>query len=116
MAHFGNHSSVRIKDHGVTTVPVVTSLDFEGEGVVISNVGSAATVTIAGTSGMNEETPVGAVDGNNTVFTTMNQSRLLFQNGSLRQGGGVDFTTSGGGLTLTFVVAPMPADSLRSFY
>lgn len=65
------------------------------------------------------ETPSGTINGINTTFTLAfapnpGASLLLFLNGLLQTGGGVDYTLSSS--TITFVTAPSTGDSLIAFY
>jgi len=62
-------------------------------------------------------TPTGTINGVNKVFTlptTPGAVVLVFLNGLLQQGGGVDYTLAG--TSITFVVAPITGDSVRSVY
>lgn len=61
--------------------------------------------------------PAGAINGSNTVFTlptTPGTVVMVFRNGILQQGGGIDFTLSG--ITITFVSAPLGGDTLLVVY
>lgn len=61
--------------------------------------------------------PTGTINGVNVTFTlptTPGPVVMIFRNGILQQGGGVDYTLSGS--TVTFVVAPLPGDILLTVY
>lgn len=61
--------------------------------------------------------PTGAINGSNTVFTlpgTPTIICLIFRNGILQQGGGVDYTLSVA--TVTFVTAPLTGDTVLAVY
>lgn len=61
--------------------------------------------------------PTGAINGSNTIFTlptTPTVICLIFRNGILQQGGGVDFTLSVA--TVTFVTAPSSGDTILAVY
>lgn len=68
---------------------------------------------------VDNETPVGLINGLNVTFTLANTpspvlSLQLFLNGSLQQGGGVDYTLVGD--TITFVGAPLTGSILLAYY
>lgn len=63
---------------------------------------------------LTSETPVGTINGSNTVFTVSNTPVQVFLNGALQTGGGVDYTLAG--LTITFVNAPVSGSVLSSWY
>lgn len=61
--------------------------------------------------------PTGAINGSNKVFTLSSTPTvicLVFRNGLLQQGGGIDFTLAVA--TITFVVAPLSGDTLLVVY
>lgn len=61
--------------------------------------------------------PTGTVNGSNTAFTlptTPGSVVMVFRNGLLQKGGGVDYTLSG--TNLTFTVAPLTGDLLLVVY
>lgn len=67
-----------------------------------------------------EETPAGAIDGVNTVFTLAHspspaKSLALFYNGLIQKSSGGDFTLSPGN-TITFVSAPTAGSTLLCWY
>lgn len=107
--------SVAILDEGVSLTPKVASIDFKGAGVTGTVLGSAVTTTIPGGASMSSETPVGIIDGVNTIFTVTNNPKLVFLNGAFQTAGGVDYTLSGS-YTITFVSAPVVDSQLKSFY
>lgn len=62
-------------------------------------------------------TPTGLVNGVNAIYTLPTVPGLIvliFRNGLLQKGGGVDYTLSG--TTITFIVAPLSGDSLLAVY
>lgn len=63
-----------------------------------------------------ESVPVGPVNGANTIFALPGTPMwlLLFRNGLLQRGDGVDYTLSGA--TITFVTAPTSGDILWAKY
>lgn len=61
--------------------------------------------------------PTGTINGINVTFTlptTPGSVVLVFRNGILQQGGGVDYTLAAS--TITFVSAPLGGDSLLVVY
>lgn len=61
------------------------------------------------------ETPVGAIDGSNTVFTiSVTPTQLILTLNGLAQDIGTDFTRSGA--TITFVHAPHVGDIIIAFF
>ena len=61
--------------------------------------------------------PTGAINGVNVTFTlptTPGPVVLVFRNGLLQQGGGIDYTLSG--TTITFTSAPLTGDSVLVVY
>lgn len=61
--------------------------------------------------------PTGSINSSNTIFTlptTPGPIVLVFRNGVLQQGGGVDYTLAGS--TVTFVAAPITGDSVLAVY
>lgn len=76
---------------------------------------AAASAIVVPPSLIYDEVPAGVQDGVNTDFTLANipLGLQLVQNGSVIKPG-VDYTLVGN--TITFVVAPDPADSLLAFY
>lgn len=61
--------------------------------------------------------PTGTVNGSNTAFTlptTPGPVVMVFRNGLLQKGGGVDYTLSS--TNLTFTVAPLTGDLLLVVY
>lgn len=61
--------------------------------------------------------PTGLINSSNTVYTlptVPGSVVLVFLNGLLQQGGGVDYTLSGS--TVTFVAAPATGDTLLVAY
>jgi hypothetical protein len=66
------------------------------------------------------ETPGGAIDGNNLVFTlasapTPASSLSLYLNG-LQMSAGVDYTVAGAAITFVTGVVPQPGDVIRAYY
>jgi hypothetical protein len=62
-------------------------------------------------------TPTGAVNGINTIFTlptTPGPVVLVYRNGLLQKGGGVDYTLAA--TTITFVSAPLTGDLILAVY
>ena len=60
---------------------------------------------------------IGAVNGINTVFTLPTAPGLMvlvFRNGVLQRGGGIDYTLAGS--TVTFVAAPLGGDNIYLVY
>lgn len=110
-------NSLKIKSNGVTLSSDVSEIDFTGAGQSGSVVGNIVTENISGGgSSLAKETPTPAVDGTTTVFTVVNVPKFIQLNGAIQEDGGVDYTASGGGLTLTFVNPPPAGSILRSFY
>lgn len=75
--------------------------------------------TFINASFTDNETPVGLINGLNTVYTlasapTPAASLQLYRNGDLMKAGGIDYTLVG--LTITFVVAPALLDTLVAYY
>lgn len=112
---------VIIKDEGLTLTSSVSSLDFTGAGVSVTALGNDVTVNIpgGGSSGTqsNYETPSGAVDGVNTVFTwahTPLYGVQIFLNPSLQSPQANDFITVGD--TTTFTYPPAPGSIIVGFY
>ncbi len=69
---------------------------------------------------VDNETPVGVIDGSNTTFTLTNvpgpaASLALFRNGVLQQNG-LDYTLSGNVVTFALAAIPQPNDSLLCSY
>jgi len=64
------------------------------------------------------ETPTGAVNGVNTIFTLANTpvagSEHVYRNGVLQEPGGVEYTISG--TTITFVSPPNTGNLIRVSY
>lgn len=65
------------------------------------------------------ETPAGAIDDSNTVYTLADSpypslSLKLYLNGVYQTAGGEDYTLSG--TTITFINAPWTGSILRAFY
>jgi hypothetical protein len=61
--------------------------------------------------------PTGTINGSNAVFTLPTAPGpvvLIFRNGLLQQGGGIDYTLSGS--TVTFSVAPLTGDTVLAVY
>jgi hypothetical protein len=61
--------------------------------------------------------PTGTINGVNVTFTlptTPNTICMIFRNGLLQQGGGVDYTLAVA--TITFVLAPLAGDTLLAVY
>ena len=95
---------VTIKDEGVSLHSNISEIDFVGAGVGGGAVGSAITEIIPGGMGTSE-TPTGAINGSNKIFTISSANLFaLFLNGIFQEGGGVKYTLSG--TTITYEVAP----------
>lgn len=64
------------------------------------------------------EVPGGAIDGSNVTFTLAHtpaaNTLALFVNGLLQEGGGADYSLSGG--TITMTIPPLAGSSMRAFY
>lgn len=89
--------------------PVVLWADPTTHRLLVSSSGSS----------INNETPIGTINGTNKTFTLANivdpvGSLQLFLNGAFQTAGGEDYTLSG--LTITFVNAPLTGSVLRAFY
>ncbi len=119
-AGWGAHP-LTVAGSGTVKSKTTRHINFKGTGVssVVRNPDGTVDVTISGGSGggggtLTSETPVGTVDGVNTVFTVSNSTVQLFLNGALQQAGGGDYTLSG--LTITFVSAPVSGSILTSWY
>ena len=92
-----------ILDEGITLNDNVSSIDFVGAGVEGGAVGSDITETIEAGIGT-PETPVGAINGSNKVFTVSATSlSALFLNGIFQEKD-VHYTLSS--TTITYVTAP----------
>lgn len=78
----------------------------------------SAIISSPASSPVNGATPTGTVNGANTVFTLpaapVAGTLLVFLNGILQEGGGVDYTFAG--VTITFVIAPLANDRVRVCY
>jgi hypothetical protein len=69
---------------------------------------------------VDQEVPLGGVDGSNTQFTivstpTPTTSLQLFRNGLLQKGG-FDYTLTGSTITFVSAATPQPGDTLVAFY
>ncbi len=83
----------------------------------IVGVGGSIAPVIANFS--DEETPGGAINSANLIFTLIHPpfpvaSLLLFYNGLLQKAGGADYTLAGS--TITFVSAPTTGSTLLAWY
>jgi hypothetical protein len=121
---------IEILDEGIQVSPDVSSINFVGDAVEATAVGSDITVTVSGVAGSNRifnEVPSGAIDGINTAYTTASNfvpgTEELYLNGvHLREGVGCDFTRSeSGGVgtgfdTVTLAVIPIVGDQLWIHY
>lgn len=73
----------------------------------------------AGPQFADDETPAGAIDGVNTVFTLARApspaaSLLLYLNGIVQRPAGADYTLAGN--SITFNAAPQIGDNLEAWY
>lgn len=113
----GRSDRLHFFDEGTPLGQDIQSVDFVGDAVTATRVGTRVVVTITGGSGVTipvfvRETPIGVFDDLNTTFTLTTTPILgsvrLFLNGLLLAPG-VDYTISG--TTITFTAA---ADSTLS--
>ena len=117
----GNNFNLGIKGQGVLISEWIKFIDFIGAGVTTQFIGNdTVVVTIAGGSSANisnNETPTGAVDDSNAIFTLAHtpksDSLMLYVQGQL-QIKDVDYTISGA--TITFGSAPIAGSIIRAFY
>lgn len=91
-----------------------------GTNITISR-SAAGVVTINSTGGgasFTPETPIGAIDSVNTVFTVTNSPKQLFLNGAYQTPVGVDYTLTGAAApyTITYVIAPQAGSTHTTFY
>ena len=93
---------VAIKDEGITLVPSVASIDFTGNGVTGSAIGSDVSEAIpGGGAGLTKLTTTGGtVDGSNTAFTFASKPTYIVSDGAwLLENAG--WTYSGSTATMT---------------
>lgn len=105
---------IAIYDNGILLTDDANSIDFTGDidGTVDMNGNVTENVTGGGMSD-NFETPVGAIDGSNNVYTVLNVPKGIVLNGSWYfEGDGYTMV----GLTITMVITPETGSTLRSFY
>lgn len=113
---------VRIKDEGVLLASNISSINFVGNGVAGTAIGSEVTENIPGVSNSDSEAPLsGAIDGVNTIFTfTHNIGILTAGSGVLAKviGSDGDYTVSGTSspYTVTMVIAPQEGTILRNYF
>lgn len=78
----------------------------------------AGGIKVVGSNFVVRETPSGAINGSNAVFTLANTplagSESVFLNGLLQEPGGEDYSISGA--TITFASAPIAGDRIRVSY
>jgi hypothetical protein len=104
-----------VLDEGVPISTNVGSIDFAGAGVTGSALGADVTETIpgGGSTSLQSETPTGAIDDSNKVFTVTNVPQFIQLNGAI-QTEGEDYSYAA--LTITFINAPTTGSILRSYY
>ena len=93
---------VAIKDEGITLVPSVGSIDFTGNGVTSSAIGSDVSESIpgGGGGGLTKLTATGAINGSNTAFTFTSKPTYIVSDGAwLLENAG--WTYSGSTATMT---------------
>lgn len=100
-----------------TSATVLTKLNATGPGTIPSQFQAYALPANVLLNFYQDETPSGTINGSNTTFTlahTPSTFALIFINGQLQIGGGVDYTRTG--TSIVFVTAPHSGDILRVTY
>lgn len=104
-------SGVKVASAGITATELATSVVASGGGLT-GGAGTGLSVRKV------REAPSGSVNGSNDTFTLSQtpatDSLLLFRNGILQTGGGVDYTLSTA--TITFAAAPASGDTLQAWF
>lgn len=109
-------AALRLRDVRATLLPGGILTGGGNGGVIVGEVGGGGGVPGFGDA----ETPAGAINGTNAVFTLANSpipaaSLALFKNGLL-QTAGSDYTLSGASITFTSGAIPQIDDVLEAFY
>jgi len=104
-------SGLKVASAGITATELATSVVASGGGLT-GGAGTGLSVRKV------REAPSGSVNGSNDTFTLSQtpatDSLLLFRNGILQTGGGVDYTLSTA--TITFAAAPASGDTLQAWF
>lgn len=109
--------TLAIYEDSVLLADDINSIDFTGatSGSVDMDGNLTQNFTGGGGSGVNFETPTGAIDGSNVTFTVAHTPKAIFLNGATYfENDG--YTLSGLTITIASQLTPQTGSTLRSLY
>lgn len=106
--------SIAIYEGGVLLADDINAIDFTGSTSGSIDANGKLTQNIGGGgSGVNFETPTGAINGSNTMFTVTHTPKAIVLNGATYfENDGYTLSS----LTVTMLVVPQTGSTLRSIY